>query len=109
MFENIDLSVNLPKGKLLNVSIIYRPPHTNIVNFLLEFDEYLLSLTNALPYNSSLLISGDFKINLLKVDNNSKVAEFTDLIYLNSLLPLTCNLTSFTNHSATLINNIFAS
>ena len=75
-----------------SLCVVYLPPHTNIVNFLLKFDEYLLSLTNVFSYNSSQIIYGDFYIDLLKVGSSSEVAEFTDLIYSNSSFYQKCEL-----------------
>ena len=48
-------------------------------------------------------------INLLNVDINNTVADFVDLIYLNSLFPVIHNPTHITDHSHTLIDNIFVS
>ena len=50
---------------------------------------------------------GDFDINLLNVDNVLKVNEFLDTVLLNNLFPLIKYPTRISQHSATLIDNIF--
>jgi hypothetical protein len=103
-FENIDIFIKLSDDRILVICVVYRPPDSKIADFLIEFNNYLMTHTGS---THPLLICGDFNINLLNVDSVNSVAEFVDLIYSNSLLPVIHNPTRITSHSATLIDNIF--
>ena len=50
---------------------------------------------------------GDYNINLLNYDVHNNTAEFTDMMYANSFIPLVTRPTRITQSSATLIDNIF--
>ena len=50
---------------------------------------------------------GDYNINLLNYDVHKNTAEFTDMMYANSFIPLVTRPTRITQSSATLIDNIF--
>ena len=52
-------------------------------------------------------ILGDFNINLLNIDSHLATAEFLETMYAFSYLPLITKPTRVTDHSATLIDNIF--
>ena len=50
---------------------------------------------------------GDNDINLLNYDVHNNTAEFTDMMYANSFMPVVTHPTRITQSSATLIDNIF--
>ena len=50
---------------------------------------------------------GDYNINLLNYDVHNNTAEFTDMMYANSFIPLVTRPTRITLSSAPLIDNIF--
>ena len=50
---------------------------------------------------------GDYNINLLNYDVHNNTAEFTDIMYANSFIPLVTRPTRITLSSAPLIDNIF--
>ena len=58
--------------------------------------------------NKSIVLLGDFNINLLKYDNNSEISSFLDLCESHTLLPRVILPTRITETSKTLIDNIFS-
>jgi len=68
---------------------VYRPPrdnysNTSIDNFLKPFAEIIISLKRE---NCTLMIGGDFNINLLHLDAREKFQEYFDLFVTNDLFP----------------------
>jgi hypothetical protein len=104
-FESITAFIKLTGNQVLKVCVVYRPPNTKVADFLSDFTK-LLDLNIPSNNYSSLLICGDFNINLLNVDTNSSVADFVDLIYSYSLFPAIHNPTRVTSQSTSLIDNI---
>ena len=55
-----------------------------------------------------MILSGDFNINLLKLNEKQVYANYFDMLTTNSLLPNITHPTRITRTSATLIDNIFS-
>ena len=92
------------------IRVIYRPgkpPNAKVSEFFLELENYFCSCS--VKAKSPWIICGDFKINLLNVDSDNKVADFVAFTYSHVLLPVIHNPTRITYHFATLIDNIFVS
>lgn len=66
-FENILVAVNL-ENSTFNLVSIYRPPSTNIHQFIEEFSDFLEQLASN---TSPTIISGDFNIHVDQVSNNT--------------------------------------
>ena len=58
--------------------------------------------------DKTIVLLGDFNIDLLKYDTNKDSTPFLDLMYTNFLLPYVTTPTRVTSHSETLIDNIFS-
>ena len=58
--------------------------------------------------DKTIVLLGDFNIDLLKYDTNKDSTAFLDLMYTNFLLPYVTTPTQVTSHSETLIDNIFS-
>ena len=86
------------------IGIVYRPPNGDIPLFLDEMNRLLESRQAA---TSKLYVMGDFNINLLNKDKVPFVANFLNLMYSHCLVPLISRPTRLTDHSCTLIDNIF--
>jgi hypothetical protein len=87
-FEHVEIVLKFEAQILAVVAVVYRPPYTNITVFLTEFEAYLtylLALNKKLSV--SLVLSGDFNINLLHIDSNGKVQDFADIVYSNFMFP----------------------
>ena len=87
----------------------YRPPRDNYSNA--SIDKFLTPLEVILKklekQNSVIILSGDSNINLLRISKWSKCQEYFDLLTTHSLFPCITMPTRFTQHSATLIDDIF--
>ena len=69
---------------------------------------YLSPLLEKLSFeNKSVILMGDFNINLLKHGQHLLTSEFLDLITSNGLLPQITNPSRITSRYQTLIDNIF--
>ena len=71
-------------------------------NFFKDFIEKLSS-ENKISY-----LSGDFNIDLLKIDTNEKINDFYNSLTANLFVPHITLPTRITSHSQTLIDNIFS-
>ena len=58
--------------------------------------------------NKTLFNMGDFNINLLNCDSHSQTNNFINLMVSHYLLPYILHPTRITDHSATIIDNIFS-
>ena len=58
--------------------------------------------------DKTIMLMGDFNIDLLKYDHNTDSASFLDSLYTNFLLPYISTPSCVTTHSRTLIDNIFS-
>ena len=86
---------------------IYRPPGTDIREFLSMLNQILLSI----PRNkyAETFICGDYNLNLLNSQDENIIQEFVDDMAERSLLPVISIPTRITPESSTLIDNIFIS
>lgn len=81
---------------------MYRPPNTDIKQFLLDFQVITKSLS------AECLITGDFNLNLLKHDVHNDTGCFLNGLLHDSFIPLITRPTHFNENSSTLIDNIFS-
>ena len=58
--------------------------------------------------DKTIMLMGDFSIDLLKYDTNADSTAFLDSVYTNFFLPYITTPTQVTTHSKTLIDNIFS-
>ncbi len=96
--------------KSFTIVDLYRPPKSKIQDFndeFLTFGNFLHDIS--CKANSSLVVAGDFNVNLLRVDTNLLYSDFLDCMYSIGLLPTISLLTRLTKYSSTLIDNIFVS
>ena len=76
-----------------------------------EFNnQYFNVLTDKLSSekNKGIILTGDFNIDLLKTENDTKISGFLELIYTASLIPHMTSPTCLNTRSKTLIDNIFS-
>ena len=84
--------------------ILYRPPGTD----LNEFSDLLANKLDRIEKKNKICyLLGDLNINLPNYDTHNAPAEFADLLYANSFIPLINRRTRVTRLSATSIDNIF--
>ena len=84
---------------------IYRHPNTDSVQFI-EYIESTLSKIDCNKYE--VFRMGDFNIDLLQYDSNTISNHFINSMTTHSFLPYILQPSRVTDHSATLIDNIFS-
>ena len=87
------------------VGCMYRPPNTDIVQFNLALANILNTIDK--KRYKSVIIAGDFNIDLSKNDSHSDTTEFCDNFLSHSYMPSINVPTRITTHSQSLIDNIF--
>jgi hypothetical protein len=90
--------------KPIIVGVIYRPPNTDIEDFNEWMNNTMTKINNE---NKNIYLLGDFNINIMHYDTHTSTAEFLDLMYTSSMLPLITKPTRITNNTYSLIDNIF--
>ena len=106
-FESVFVEITQPKKGNLIVGSLYRHPTMSIEEFNINF---LLPLLEKVSLeNKTLLLLGDFNIDLLKCDIIPSNSSFLDILCSHSILPSILLPTRLTPNSKTLIDNIFIS
>ena len=97
-------------NKKVTLCNIYRPPKRNDCNAILEsFNSELRPIISSLANeNSHCIFTGDFNIDLLKVNERIEYQEYFYLFVTNSFLPNIVLPTRLSRHNATLIDQIFS-
>ncbi len=103
--------IQIKKGDCLSKPIIlgnfYRPPRELVENYREFIDEFSPALLNLGPQNYEMIITGDFNVDLLKLNEKSIIAEFFDLLTNLSFYPKITLPTRFSIKHGTLIDNFF--
>ena len=98
-------SCAVSKQRKCIVGVVYRPPNTSVK----DFNDYITAILTAVEREKkACFLMGDFNINLLNAESHVSTAEFLEIMYSFSFLPLITKPTRVTSHSATLIDNIFS-
>ena len=95
--------INLQKKNII-IGVIYRPPNSNFNLFENEINK-ILSKTD--KENKICYLMGDFNIDLLKSESCDFARRFLEQLLTSSYIPLILKPTRITQHTATLIDNIF--
>ena len=95
-------------NKTVIIGNIYRPPRESNHEISQFIDELNITIQNRKLRNKNFILSGDFNINLLKLNEKQVYANYFDMLTTNSLLPNITHPTRITRTSATLIDNIFS-
>ena len=94
------------KGKKnIVIGCIYKHPPMDIDEFNALFEKAIEKVSSK---NKEVYILGDFNIDLLKVDDQSKIDDFYNILCTHFLVPHITLPTRITSGSATLIDNIFS-
>ena len=98
----IEVENNTQSNSLCGV--IYRHPHCNIDSFM----EYLnSSIEKTHRENKVYILMGDFNLDLLKFESHKDIDNFLNAMLTTNFQPQIIQPTRLTEHSATLIDNIF--
>ena len=82
----------------------YRHPNTDVQVFL---DHMYNVLQKSTKERKDIFFMGDFNLNLLNYDTHSETNDFVNLMMTHYILPHILHPTRVTDHSATIIDNIF--
>jgi len=102
--ESIFVKCELNDTENILVGCIYRPPNTNFPNFISKLQDILL---NCKKSKGTIIISGDFNLNLLQYKTDSNVNEFLNLMLINNLFPIIHRPTRVAQLNPSLIDNVF--
>ena len=100
--ESIFIEIVNENSKNIIIGCIYRHPSMKDKN---EFNnQYFNVLTDKLSSeeNKGIILMGDFNIDLLKTENDTKISGFLELIYTASLIPHITSPTYLNTRSKTL-------
>ena len=91
------------------IANIYRPPRDNYKNENIQLfsDEFMPVLSNLSKLSDKIIVTGDFNIDLLKIGDRWMFRDYREHFLSFDLLPTLTLPTRITDHSATLIDNIF--
>ena len=109
-WEGLFVDIIDDSGKNISICNIYRPPrnnnnHVSIDSFLLEFSPVIQTLSKISLKN--VVLAGDFNIDLLKLNSNTKYQEFYDTLAEFDFLPIITLPTSISKRNATLIDHMY--
>ena len=107
LFESVFIEIPntvFNTGKNIIVGVIYRPPGTDMDMFNNELSNHLESIKSE---NKLCYLLGDYNINILNYESHEPTAYFVNSMYSFGFVPLINRPTRITQHSATIIDNIF--
>ena len=104
-YETIWAEVETYREKNILICCAYRHPSTEIEHFT----EYIQrALSNPTVTTKQVFILGDFNINLLNYDSHTPTNDFVSLLLSQHFLPFIVHPTRVSDHSSTIIDNIFS-
>ena len=104
-FEFLWIEISNQKKKNIICGCIYRHPNKDPTKFL-KYIESTISKIDCYKYEIFLI--GDFNIDLLQYDSNTISNDFINSMTAHSFLLYILQPTRITDHSATVIDNIFS-
>ena len=103
--ETIFVEIDQPNSKNITIGCLYRPPNTDIANFLSILSSLLSKVDSS--KRSLTILTGDFNLDLIKINDHVPTTQFLDILVGFSFFPCISKPTRITNISATLIDNFF--
>ena len=103
IFVEVPKDVFKTRRKII-IGEIYRPPGESVI----DFNQYLQTLLTKLgSENAMCYLLGDFNINLLNANKHNATSEYINCMSSYCFAPLINRPTRVTEHSASLIDNIY--
>ena len=103
-YESLWIEVQNNASSNIICGVIYRHPNGNLDCFI----QYINSVTDKINKETKFCtIQGDFNLDLLKIDSHPTTDDFINILGSNFFQPYILQPTRITDHSATLIDNIF--
>ena len=103
--ESLFVEINRPKEKNIIVGVVYRPPNSNLRDFMNSLDSLLASISKE---NKICYVLGDWNLDLINHHCHDTTGELLETMYSRMFFPLIKRPTRITSNTATLIDNIFA-
>jgi hypothetical protein len=103
LVEDVWIETELHDQKII-IGSVYRHPNTDVDIFIQCFEVVLEKLQNE---DGKVFICGDFNIDALKSNSNSRTMEYYNTVLTQNFLPTITLPTRITESSATIIDNIF--
>ena len=104
-FETIWIEIKNSKSQNVLCGYAYRHPNTNVD----KFNDYINQTMEKISKENKLIfLIGDFNINLLNYESHGETNDFINTMISHYLLPHILHPTRVTDHSATVIDNIFS-
>ena len=104
IMESTFVEIITPNKKNIVIGVIYRPPNSKFNSFENEINQILSKIDKE---NKICYLMGDFNIDLLKSESFDFAGKFFEQLIMSSFMPLIFKPTRITQHTATLIDNIF--
>ena len=104
MIETKFIEIVNNNGKNIIVGVIYRPPNSYFATFESTMNTILEKIDRE---NKLCYLMGDFNIDLFKSDSCDYASQFFEQLSTSSFFPLITKATRITDHTETLIDNIF--
>ena len=104
IIESVIIELLIPSGKNIIIGVIYRPPNNKIDEIENKINQMLGKVDKE---NKICYLMGDFNIDLLKSESCDYTRRFLKILFTSSYIPLVLRPTRITQHTATLIDNIF--
>ncbi|XP_065645746.1 uncharacterized protein LOC136076200 [Hydra vulgaris] len=105
--ESVFVEIIFPKKSNIIVGCVYRHPNMDINEFIVSYQAILFEKI-AVEKNKTIFIMGDFNIDHIKASSDNSISEYLNTIASNNFLLFISLPTRITNHSSTLIDNIFS-
>ena len=102
--ESVFIEIITAAGKIIIIGVIYRPPNNKLDEFENNINQILSKIDKE---NKLCCLMGDFNIDLLKSESCDYSNRFLETLLTSSYIPLVLRPTRITQHTATLIDNIF--
>ena len=100
--ESLSIEINNNDVNNIIFNIVYRPP-----DGVYKFEKYFQSiLSNNSIKKKSVILAGDFNINVLDFEQNKKVQNFVNLMFQFGLVPTINKPTRVTNKTISAIDHI---
>ena len=103
-YESLWIEIQSDAEHNIICGIIYRHPHGNLDNFMAHLNSVIEKIHRE---NKYCVLLGDFNLDLLKFESHPGTNDFLNTLVSSYFQPQILQPTRITDHSATLIDNIF--
>ena len=104
--ESTFIEIINPKKSNFVIGCIYKHPNMDVTDFKNNYLSQIFEIVS--KEQKQVFLLGDFNINLLNYNDHQPTNDFLDSLASNSFIPYILHPTRITNHSKTLIDNIFS-